>query len=205
MARPRIGVVFGGPSEEHPISVKSAAEISRHLDVKKYEPFYIGITKSGAWRLCEGPDPSWERVGGRPAVLSPDRGARGLLVLERGRYEKIDLDLVFPVLHGRFGEDGAMQGLLELSGIPYVGCDVQSSALCMDKSLAYTVAASAGIATPRFWTGRRRARRSIPTGSPIPSSSSPPARARPSASARWAARRTCPVPWRPPGNTTRRC
>jgi D-alanine---(R)-lactate ligase len=59
---------------------------------------------------------------------------------------------VFPVLHGRLGEDGAMQGLLELSGIPYVGCDVQSSALCMDKSLAYTVARSAGIATPNFWT-----------------------------------------------------
>ncbi len=84
--------------------------------------------------------------------MSPDRGARGLLVLERGRYERVDLDLVFPALHGRFGEDGAMQGLLELSGIPYVGCDVQSSALCMDKSLTYVVAGNAGIATPRFWT-----------------------------------------------------
>ncbi len=152
MARPRIGVVFGGPSEEHPISVKSAQEVSRHLDIERYEPFYIGITKSGAWRLCDGPHPSWEGGNSRPAVLSPDRGARGLLVLEQGRYERIDLDLSFPVLHGRFGEDGGIQGLLELSGIPYVGCDVQSSALCMDKSLAYIVAASAGIATPRFCT-----------------------------------------------------
>jgi D-alanine--(R)-lactate ligase len=75
-----------------------------------------------------------------------------LLVLERGQYETISLDLVFPVLHGKLGEDGAMQGLLELSGIPYVGCDVQSSALCMDKSLAYIVARSAGIATPNYWT-----------------------------------------------------
>jgi D-alanine--(R)-lactate ligase len=75
-----------------------------------------------------------------------------LLVLERGRYEAISLDLVLPVLHGKLGEDGAMQGLLELSGIPYVGCDVQSSALCMDKSLAYLVAKSAGIATPNFRT-----------------------------------------------------
>jgi D-alanine--(R)-lactate ligase len=66
-------------------------------------------------------------------------------------YEAISLDLVLPVLHGKLGEDGAMQGLLELSGIPYVGCDVQSSALCMDKSLAYIVARSAGIATPKFW------------------------------------------------------
>jgi D-alanine--(R)-lactate ligase len=152
MARPRIGIVFGGPSEEHPISVKSAAEISRHLDLERYEPFYIGITKSGGWRLCEGPDSSWESGDGRPAVLSPDRAAGGLLVLEQGRYEKIALDLVFPALHGRFGEDGAIQGLLELSGIPYVGCDVQSSALCMDKSLAYRVAGSAGVLTPRFRT-----------------------------------------------------
>ena len=76
----------------------------------------------------------------------------GLLVLEQGRYETIRLDVVFPVLHGRHGEDGAIQGLLELSGIPYVGCDVQSSALCMDKSLAYLVARSAGIATPTFRT-----------------------------------------------------
>lgn len=76
----------------------------------------------------------------------------GLLILEQGRYETIRLDVVLPVLHGRLGEDGAIQGLLEISGIPYVGCDVQSSALCMDKSLAYLVAGSAGIATPKFWT-----------------------------------------------------
>jgi D-alanine--(R)-lactate ligase len=74
-----------------------------------------------------------------------------LLVLDEGKYETITLDIVLPVLHGKFGEDGAMQGLLELSGIPYVGCDIQSSALCMDKSLAYIVARSAGIATPNFW------------------------------------------------------
>ena len=70
--------------------------------------------------------------------------------MDQGKYESIDVDVVFPVLHGRHGEDGAMQGLLELTGIPYVGCDVQSSALSMDKSLAYAVAGSAGIATPGF-------------------------------------------------------
>ncbi|GAA3205925.1 D-alanine--(R)-lactate ligase VanA-Sc [Dactylosporangium siamense] len=140
--------MFGGCSEEHPVSVTSAREVARSLDPERYEPFYIGITRDGAWRLCDGPGAGWERGGGRPAVLSPDRGVPGLLVLEQGRYETIGLDLVLPVLHGRFGEDGAVQGLLELSGIPYVGCDVQSSALCMDKSLAYLVAGSAGIATP---------------------------------------------------------
>src|SRR5215212_5597928 len=152
MDRLKIGVIFGGCSEEHPISVKSAQEVARHLDIAKYEPFYVGITTSGAWKLCDAPDADWENGSCRPAVLSPDRSARGLLVLDQGRYETISLDVVLPVLHGKLGEDGAMQGLLELSGIPYVGCDVQSSALCMDKPLAYIVARSAGIATPDFWT-----------------------------------------------------
>lgn len=152
MDRLRIGLIFGGCSEEHPISVKSAQEVARHLDLERYEPFYVGITRSGAWKLCDRPDADWENGSGRPAVLSPDRGIPGLLVLEHGRYETIRLDVVLPVLHGKLGEDGAIQGLLELSGIPYVGCDVQSSALCMDKSLAYVVAGQAGIATPTFRT-----------------------------------------------------
>jgi D-alanine--(R)-lactate ligase len=150
MARPKVGVVFGGCSEEHDISVKSAQEVARHLDTDRYEPFYVGITTRGAWKLCAGPDAGWE--DGRPAVLSPDRDVHGMLVLEQGRYGTIRLDVVLPVLHGKGGEDGAIQGLLELAGIPYVGCDVQSSALCMDKSLAYVVVRSAGIATPTFWT-----------------------------------------------------
>jgi D-alanine--(R)-lactate ligase len=74
------------------------------------------------------------------------------MVLDDGRYERVRLDVVLPVLHGRLGEDGAMQGLLELAGVPYAGCDIASSALCMDKSLTYLVARSAGVATPRFWT-----------------------------------------------------
>jgi D-alanine--(R)-lactate ligase len=152
MDKLKVGVIFGGCSEEHPISIKSAQEVAKHLDTDKYEPLYIGITKSGAWMLCDGPDAGWENGSSRPAVLSPDRNVHGLLVLEQGRYEAIRLDLVLPVLHGKLGEDGAMQGLLELAGIPYAGCDVQSSALCMDKSLAYIVARSAGIATPNFWT-----------------------------------------------------
>jgi D-alanine--(R)-lactate ligase len=152
MNRLRIGILFGGCSEEHPVSLKSAHEVARHLDPEKYEPFWIGITTSGEWLLCEGPDADLEGGGCRPAVLSPDRSVHGLLVLEQGRYETIRLDLVLPVLHGKLGEDGAIQGLFELAGIPYVGCDVQSSALCMDKSLAYAVARGAGIATPNFWT-----------------------------------------------------
>ncbi|HEX6446630.1 MAG TPA: D-alanine--(R)-lactate ligase [Streptosporangiales bacterium] len=151
MDRLKVGIVFGGACEEHPVSVKSAREVAKNLDTEKYEPFWIGITESGAWKLCDGPDADWESGDCRTAVLSPDRSVHGLLVLEPGACEVLRLDLVFPVLHGRFGEDGAIQGLLELSGIPYVGCDVQSSAVCMDKSLTYAVARSAGIATPNFW------------------------------------------------------
>lgn len=149
MDRLRIGILFGGKSEEHPISIKSAQEVAEHLDLDKYDPYYIGITRNGAWRLCDRPGPDWE-AGSRPVTLSPDSEVHGLLVPAGGNYETIRLDVVFPVLHGRFGEDGAIQGLLELSGIPYVGCDIQSSALCMDKSLAYVVVRAAGIATPEF-------------------------------------------------------
>jgi D-alanine--(R)-lactate ligase len=150
MAKLRVAVVFGGCSEEHPISVKSAQEVAKSLDPEKYEPLFIGITAGGAWKLCDGPGPDWDDERCRSAVLAPDRTVHGLLVIKGGRYEAIPVDVVLPVLHGPLGEDGAIQGLLELSGIPYVGCDVQSSALCMDKSLTYLIAGRAGIATPRF-------------------------------------------------------
>ncbi|MEV3965792.1 D-alanine--(R)-lactate ligase [Nocardia sp. NPDC050193] len=151
MSRVKVGIVFGGASEEHLVSVKSAQEIARNLDTEKYEPFWIGITTGGDWKLCDGPGADWENGSARPAMLSPARSVHGLLVMGQKGYEVRRLDVVFPVLHGKLGEDGAIQGLLDLSGIPYVGCDVQGSAVCMDKSLAYTVAKRAGIATPNFW------------------------------------------------------
>jgi D-alanine--(R)-lactate ligase len=152
MSRLQLGIVFGGCSEEHPVSVKSAQEVARHLDLAKYEPHYIGITQGGAWKLCGGPEAGWESGESVSAVLAPDRDVHGLLVYDGGRYDTVRLDVMLPLLHGRLGEDGAIQGLFELSGIPYVGCDIQSSALCMDKSLAYLVARSAGIAVPDHWT-----------------------------------------------------
>ncbi|MBX6388760.1 MAG: D-alanine--(R)-lactate ligase [Frankia sp.] len=151
MTRVRVGFLFGGAGEEHPVSVRSAREVARSLDTARYEPFWIGITTDGEWRLCDSPDADWAAGAGRPAVLSPDRSVHGLLVLDNGRYETVRLDVVFPVLHGRLGEDGAIQGLLELAGIPYVGCDIPSSAVCMDKALTYTVCRAAGIATPNYW------------------------------------------------------
>jgi D-alanine--(R)-lactate ligase len=150
MTRPKIAILFGGCSEEHDVSVKSAMEIASSIDPQKYEPVYIGITKAGVWALCERPYPGWEDGERRRAVISPDRQTHGLLVVDGDECRALHIDAVFPVLHGKSGEDGAVQGLLELSGIPYVGCGIQSSVICMDKSLAYIVAGSAGIATPEF-------------------------------------------------------
>lgn len=149
MSKLKIAIIFGGTGEEHPVSIKSAKQVAENLDTKKYEPYFIGITKNGEWKLCNSPDANWEN--GSPVTLSPDRSVHGLIVTGQDQYKTIHLDLVFPVLHGKLGEDGAIQGLLELSGIPYVGCDIQSSVLCMDKSLTYTIVRNAGIATPNFW------------------------------------------------------
>jgi D-alanine--(R)-lactate ligase len=150
VTRLKIAILFGGCSEEHDVSVKSAMEVAESIDPRKYEPIYVGIAKSGVWKLCARPSTEWEAGSCRRAVISPDRETHGLLVEESGGCRAVHIDAVFPVLHGKTGEDGAVQGLLELSGIPYVGCGIQSSAICMDKSLAYVVARSAGIVTPEY-------------------------------------------------------
>ena len=150
--RLRLAVLFGGTSEERAISVKSAQQVAKGLDLATYEPFFVGITTRGEWRQCDRPAPDWETGDCPRAMLSPDRSVHGFLVQEQGRFEAVPVDLVFPVLHGTDGEDGAIQGLLQLSGVPYVGCDIQSSALCMDKSLTYLVARRAGVRTPQFRT-----------------------------------------------------
>lgn len=150
MAKPRVALLFGGMAEEHPISVKSAQEVARHLDNEKYEAHWVGITTDGTWWWCETPEEGWEN-NGRPVTLAPDPSVRGLITRDSDTGISpvtVPIDVVFPVLHGRYGEDGAIQGLLELSGIPFVGCGLQTSVLCMDKSLTYLVAESAGIATP---------------------------------------------------------
>lgn len=150
MPRITIAILFGGCSEEHDVSVKSAKEIADSMDTAKYAPVYVGITRSGAWKLCEKPCAGWADGDGDAAIFSPDQSMHGLLVAGRNGFQIRHIDVVFPVLHGKTGEDGAIQGLLELSGIPYVGCGIQASAVCMDKALAYTVAQRAGFHTPDF-------------------------------------------------------
>lgn len=150
MDKLKIAVLFGGISEEHDISVKSAQEIAGSLDREKYEPVFVGISKTGKWRLCEEPKQGWFDENGIAAIISPDKSVHGLTVFENGSTKNIWIDVVFPMMHGKMGEDGQIQGLLKMSGIPYVGCDIQSSVLGIDKSLTHLVAQHACVLTPDF-------------------------------------------------------
>ncbi len=151
-----IAVIFGGCSPEYEVSLQSAFSVLENLDRKKYEVIPIGITKNGDWYRYYGNNEkirnnTWfENTGDiRPVGFSPSRTDNGFLELWDGRYSFVKADLAFPVLHGRNGEDGTVQGMLELSGIPIVGCDTLSSALCMDKERAHRLANSFGVSVPK--------------------------------------------------------
>src|ERR1700688_576912 len=142
----RVGVLFGGRSGEHEVSLASAASIIRGLDPQKYEAVPIGITKEGDWLSGEGAQkmlPEVLRTGQR-VVMSADPTESALMPLD-GSPRGQKLDVVFPVIHGTFGEDGTMQGLLELAGLPFVGAGVLGSAIGMDKDVAKKLMQAAGI------------------------------------------------------------
>lgn len=157
MAKLRVAVVFGGRSNEHDISRVSAAHIIRSIPKEKYDVVCIGITKKGHWLKYIGdvediPTGKWEtHPDNVPCVLSPDPVDKGFLAMgEDGEVSHVKVDCVFPVLHGKNGEDGTIQGLLEMAQMPFVGCDLISSANCMDKELTHTVLDSHGIKTAKF-------------------------------------------------------
>ena len=156
MMKLSVCVLFGGVSPEHEVSLRSAEFVLRCLDPEKYNIFPVGITKTGDWVLFGGTDysmlPSGEWVeysGNRRAAISPVRG-QGLLSFEGDCVVRERIDVVFPVLHGENGEDGTVQGLLQLAGIPYVGPHVSASAVAMDKTLTKLVVDQAGI-TQAAW------------------------------------------------------
>lgn len=150
-----IAIFFGGISSEYSVSLESACSVIRNLDEEKYVAVPVGISHEGKWFYFSGdPDKlrqdTWcNEVDCVPAALSPDRDAHKLLLFLPEQVESISLDAAFPVMHGKGGEDGTLQGLIELSGIPLVGCSVLSSALCMDKDRAHRLAEAAGVAVPR--------------------------------------------------------
>ncbi|MFX4291418.1 D-alanine--D-alanine ligase family protein [Streptomyces bohaiensis] len=158
--KPRVAVVFGGRSSEHAISVVTAGAVLRSIDRERYEVLPVGITADGRWALTVD-DPDRMAITDRrlPAVahltdsepgsvlLPMDAGGREVIYTEPGAVPKAlgEVDVVFPVLHGPYGEDGTLQGLLELSGVPYVGCGVLSSAVGMDKEYMKRVFTSFGL------------------------------------------------------------
>jgi D-alanine-D-alanine ligase len=135
--RLRVGVLFGGRSGEHEVSLASAATVIRSLDPEKYEAVPIGISKDGHWLVGSGASKLLPEVlkTGQRMVLPADPNASALIPLDGSRAGSLRVDVVFPVLHGTFGEDGTVQGLLELAGLPYVGAGVLGSAIGMDKDV----------------------------------------------------------------------
>ncbi len=167
----RVALLFGGRSSEHSVSCATAGGVLSAIDRTKYEVIPVGVTREGAFVL-ESDDPArLEMSGGLPSVndngtrvLWPDSAAsRELRVSDSGGVRSLgEIDVVFPILHGRFGEDGTVQGMLELLGLPYVGAGVLASAVAMDKHYTKTVLQHAGIAvapwhtvTPRQWADAR--------------------------------------------------
>lgn len=143
-----LGIIFGGVSSEHDISCISAKGIISNLDYDRYNVVLIGITKDGRWFIYNDdinliPEDKWVYSKNLvPAFISPDTSIHGLITC---RGEIIRLDVVFPVLHGKNGEDGTIQGLFQLAQIPFVGCDATSSGVCMDKAVTNAVADTVGI------------------------------------------------------------
>lgn len=151
MNKKKIGIIFGGCSPEYSVSLESAYSVITNINKDKYEVILIGITKEGDWYKYEGDIESiknntWQEKGKcTKAVISSSKSDKGIIVIDGEKTELIKLDAIFPVLHGKNGEDGTVQGLIELAGIPLIGCDLISSSLCMDKYLSHKLVESYGI------------------------------------------------------------
>ena len=157
-----VALLFGGMSSEHEVSRVSVGNFVNNIDRDKYEVVTVGITKEGRWLYTEATaaqmaDGSWEEAAGNMAcVISPDRADHGMILFTpEGRVEKLHIDVVIPVLHGLWGEDGTVQGLLELAGIPYVGCGVLASAVCMDKAVANALFEANGVPHTKWLAANR--------------------------------------------------
>ena len=158
MAEKNIVVIMGGRSSEHEVSLVSAATVVENINTEVYNVIMVGITKDGQWKLIESLDKvrdgSWVQ-GHTQAILSPETGKGELILMQKDRVDTVHVDVVFPVLHGMNGEDGTLQGLLELAQIPYVGCGVLASACSMDKFYTKIIVDAIGIRQAEFVGVRR--------------------------------------------------
>ncbi len=160
MSKLNVAVIFGGVSPEHEVSLVSASTVIANLSEEKYNIIPIYITKDGKWLMYEGAIKAdmneilWDKFG-IETILSPDRISGGLLRMVGGKIKRVPVDVIFPVLHGEMGEDGTIQGLFEISGIPYVGCKVLASAMAMDKAITKVIADSVGINQANYLTFKK--------------------------------------------------
>lgn len=159
MQKKSIAIIFGGNSTEYEVSLQSAYSVFDNIDSEKFDIIPIGITRSGEWFHYTGSmdnllNNTWFEDSSKlfPIVVSQNRSVKGFLEFSGDSYKTVKLDLVLPVLHGKNGEDGTLQGLFELAGIPIIGCNTLSSALCMDKDRAHKLANLAGVAVPKSVT-----------------------------------------------------
>lgn len=157
MAKKSICIIFGGVSSEHDVSVMSVRTVLENIDREKFDVTTIGITKSGEWHLFEGelPYDNWLEKSPNKAILSPDRSDKAILKFTDIGIEKIHIDAVYPVLHGKNGEDGTLQGLCAMAGIPCIGSGVIGSSVCMDKCVAKVLFKNAGIPVTNWVEFRR--------------------------------------------------
>ncbi len=162
MQKEKIAVIFGGRSSEYEVSLQSAYAVLENINTEKYEVVPIGITREGKWYHYTGviehiPNDTWfsDCANLIPVAVSQDPAEKGFLELKEGRYSVLKVDMVFPVLHGKNGEDGTLQGIFELADIPLIGCNTLSSALCMDKDRSHKLVEAAGISVPHSVTFNR--------------------------------------------------
>jgi D-alanine---D-serine ligase len=156
MRKKKIAIIFGGCSSEYPVSLQSAHAIISNIDLRHYEAVLVGITKEGSWFRYHGSldkiqNDTWymDEKDCIPMIVSPDRSLHGMLELRKEGIKYIKIDAAFPVLHGKNGEDGTVQGLIELANIPLIGCGTLCSALCMDKNRAHRLVMAEGIRIPK--------------------------------------------------------
>jgi D-alanine--D-alanine ligase len=153
----KLAILFGGKSDEYAVSLHSAAAIIKNVPEEMFDVTLVGITQDGKWLLYEGSvdkvnDDTWHKENLSPVFLNMGNDFKGLVKLNLGNntFEKLEIDCLFPVLHGRNGEDGTIQGLCQMSGIPFVGCDMTSSAVCMDKEFTHVICENSGIKTAPY-------------------------------------------------------
>lgn len=153
----RILVIFGGYSTEYEVSLTSASAVLAVMDRSRYEVLHLGITREGQALYYEGEEEriannTWQEENCYPATISMSRGKPTLWVEREEHLKKMEFDIAFPILHGKNGEDGSLQGLCEIAAIPLAGCGMESSVIGMDKVLAHTLVSLAGIRVPESVT-----------------------------------------------------